>query len=115
MANELQITPEIEELGLEEYARELDRDGLTIVPPEVNAFGLDRIDRIVERILERAHEMTGVRFSLDEGPLEELEFPQREITARDSGDASGAGPGGSRAQPNAVPDPEADAAGSNFS
>ena len=79
MTSELQITPEIEELGLEEYARELDRDGLTIVPPEVNAFGLERIDRIVERILERAHEMTGVRFTLDEGPLAELEFPEREI------------------------------------
>ena len=74
------ITPEIEQLGLEQYARELERDGLTIVPPEVNAFGLDRIDRIVERILERAHEMTGVRFSIEEGPLEELEFPKRELT-----------------------------------
>ena len=55
---ELPITPGIEALGLEKYARELERDGLTIVPPEVNAFGLDRIDEIVERILERAHEMT---------------------------------------------------------
>ena len=76
----LPITPEIEALGLEKYARELERDGLTIVPPEANAFGLDRIDRIVESILERAHEMTGVRFTLEEGPLEELEFPQRELT-----------------------------------
>ena len=78
--SELPITPAIEELGLEKYARELERDGLTIVPPEVNAFGLERIDRIVERILERAREMTGVRFSIEEGPLEELEFPKRELT-----------------------------------
>ena len=76
----LPITPEIEALGLEKYARELERDGLTIVPPEANAFGLDRIDRIVERILERAHEMTGVQFTLEDGPLEELDFPTGHIT-----------------------------------
>ena len=77
---ELPITPEIEELGLEAHVRELDRDGLTIVPPDVNAFGMDRIDRVVERILERAHEMTGVRFTLDAGPLEDLEFPEPKLT-----------------------------------
>ena len=77
--SELPMTPEIEALGLEKYARELDRDGLTIVPPEVNGFGMDRIDRIVERILDRAHEMTGVRFTLEDGPVDALEFPRPDL------------------------------------
>ena len=77
--SELPMTPEIEALGLEKYARELDRDGLTIVPPEVNAFGMDRIDQIVERILDRAHEMTGVRFTLEDGPVDALEFPKPDL------------------------------------
>ncbi len=78
--SELPMTPEIEALGLEQYARELDRDGLTIVPPDVNAFGMDRIDRIVERILDRAHEMTGVRFTLEGGPVDALEFPKPDLS-----------------------------------
>ena len=56
---ELALTEEIKTLGLEKYAEELERDGLTIVPPEVNGFGLDRIDEMVELILARAREMTG--------------------------------------------------------
>ena len=51
---ELALTEEIKTLGLEKYAEELERDGLTIVPPEVNGFGVDRIDEIVELILARA-------------------------------------------------------------
>ena len=56
---QLDLSAEIQELGIEEYARELESNGLTIVPPEVNEFGLERIDRIVEIILERAEPMTG--------------------------------------------------------
>ena len=59
---EIDLSPEIQELGIEQYARELDSNGLTIVPPEVNQFGLERIDRIVEIILERAEAMTGSRW-----------------------------------------------------
>ena len=42
---EHQITrePEIAELGLDQYADELERDGLTVVPPDVNGFGVDRM------------------------------------------------------------------------
>ena len=72
---ELALTEEIKTLGLEKYAEELERDGLTIVPPEVNGFGMDRIDEIVELILARAREMTGCTFTLDGGPQQELEFP----------------------------------------
>ena len=77
---ELTLTEEIKALGLEKYAEELERDGLTIVPPEVNGFGMDRIDEIVELILARAREMTGCTFTLDGGPQQELEFPKRKFT-----------------------------------
>ncbi len=79
---ELALTEEIKTLGLEKHAEELERDGLTIVPPEVNGFGVDRIDEIVELILARAREMTGCTFTLDGGPQQELEFPKRELTPR---------------------------------
>ena len=72
---ELALTEEIKTLGLEKYAEELERDGLTIVHPEVNGFGMDRIDEIVELILARAREMTGCTFTLDGGPQQELEYP----------------------------------------
>lgn len=77
---ELALTEEIKTLGLEKHAEELERDGLTIVPPEVNGFGVDRIDEIVELILARAREMTGCTFTLDGGPQQELEFPKQELT-----------------------------------
>ena len=77
---ELALTEEIKTLGLEKHAEELERDGLTIVPPEANGFGVDRIDEIVELILARAREMTGCTFTLDGGPQQELEFPRRELT-----------------------------------
>ena len=79
---ELALTEEIKTLGLEKHAEELERDGLTIVPPEVNGFGVDRIDEIVELILARAREMTGCTFTLDGGPQQELEFPKRELTPK---------------------------------
>ena len=80
---ELALTEEIKTLGLEKYAEELERDGLTIVPPEVNGFGVDRIDEIVELILARAREVTGgCTFTLDGGPQQELEFPKRELTPK---------------------------------
>ncbi len=79
---EFSLSEEIKELGIEEYARELESNGLTIVPPEVNGFGLKRIDRIVEIILERAETMTGARFTLDDGPLDKLEFPRPKLSPK---------------------------------
>jgi len=79
-ANVLSISDEIKALGLENNALELERDGLTIIPPEVNAFGLERIDEIVEIILDRAYQMTGSKFTLEDGPLDELEFPMPDLT-----------------------------------
>ena len=75
MRTPIKISPEIRELGLEPYLLELEVDGLTVVPPEVHGVGLDRIDQMVELILERAREMTGSEFTQEKGPLEKLEFP----------------------------------------
>ncbi len=80
MPSEPTMRPEIEELGLTDYALELERDGLTIVPPEVNAFGLERIEQIVEIILDRAYQMTGAKFTIADGPLDELEFPKPKLS-----------------------------------
>ena len=65
----------IRELNLETYVLELEVNGLTVVPPEVHGFGMGRVDRMVEIILERAEAMTGSPFSLNEGPGAELKFP----------------------------------------
>lgn len=67
---------EIRELGLEPYVLELELEGLTIVPPEVHGVSLRRINQLAKRILDEAESMTGVRFDLTKGPLDELEFPK---------------------------------------
>ena len=69
MRTPVKISPEIRDLGLEPYLLELEVDGLTVVPPEVTGVGLDRIDHMVELILERAREMTGSEFTQEQGPL----------------------------------------------
>jgi hypothetical protein len=66
----------IRDLGLEAYVLELELDGLTVVPPDVHGFGIDRVDHMVDLLLERAEAMIGCAFSLDEGPLSELEFSE---------------------------------------
>ena len=79
MGTPVKISPEIRELELESYLLELEVDGLTVVPPEVHGFGLERVDQMVDLILERARQLTGSEFTLDQGPLEKLEFrtPER--------------------------------------
>ena len=69
MATTVKASETIRELGLEAYVLELELDGLTVVPPDVHGFGMDRIDHIVDLLLERAEAMTGCAFSLEEGPL----------------------------------------------
>ena len=39
---ELKRSDQVAELGIEQYARELDSEGLTVIPPEVNGFRLER-------------------------------------------------------------------------
>ena len=68
------ISQEITQLGLEPYALDLEIDGLTVVPPEVHRFGMDRIDQLVEMLLAKSEELVGCRFSLDRGPHAELAF-----------------------------------------
>jgi len=75
------ISDEVRKLGLEKYVLELEVDGLTVLPAEVNGFALDRIDHAVEFILTRATELTnGCRFTLDDGPIDELEFDDDYLT-----------------------------------
>jgi hypothetical protein len=62
----------IRELGLEPYVLDLELNGLTVVPPEVHGFGMDRIDVMSEWILARAAELTGSGFTLETGPSKRL-------------------------------------------
>ena len=66
----LTVTEGIKSLGIEQYAEELEETGLTVVPPKVNNFGEARMDEVVKRILDRAKAMTGVNFTIEDGPLE---------------------------------------------
>ena len=73
----LKLSKEVKSLGLEKYLLELEVDGLTVVPPEVHNFGLDRIDQMCGLILEYAEAMTGSRFTLEDGPCSKLVFEER--------------------------------------
>ncbi len=60
MSNENSKLPEeIVEYKLEQYALELETDGLTIVPPEVTGISEEFIDACVEVLLAKFTEMTG--------------------------------------------------------
>ncbi|MEM7020166.1 MAG: phytanoyl-CoA dioxygenase family protein [Pseudomonadota bacterium] len=77
----------IRELGLEPYVMELEADGLTVVPPEVHGFPMDRFDDMIEHLLTRAEEMIGCKFTLDKGPHAELKF-----ASNSTGISEGGGP-----------------------
>jgi hypothetical protein len=75
------FSAEITALGLEDLALELDEVGLVVVPPERTGCPQARIDEAVQAILDKAHEMTGgVRFTLDDGPIDPLSFPTPDLT-----------------------------------
>ena len=61
--------------GLEKYLLELESDGLTIIPPEVTGVSPEIIDRCTNVLLERFETMTGCPVTLEDGPLEPLEWP----------------------------------------
>jgi ectoine hydroxylase-related dioxygenase (phytanoyl-CoA dioxygenase family) len=67
----------LSELGLESHILELELDGLTVVPPEVHGFGIDRCDQAVDLILRRAEALTASSFSLEQGPSKRLAFAPR--------------------------------------
>ena len=75
LAAVVNMSDEIRDLKLEPYVLELEVNGLTVVPPEIHGVGSDRIDRMVEIILEQAEARVGCGFSLETGPEAELEFP----------------------------------------
>jgi ectoine hydroxylase-related dioxygenase (phytanoyl-CoA dioxygenase family) len=62
----------IRELRLEPYVLELELNGLTVIPPDVHGFGMDRVDVMVEWILKRAAELTRSSFTLERGPSKRL-------------------------------------------
>lgn len=66
--------PEVEEQGLEKFARELEEQGLTVLPPEVTGLHDAQIDEMVDLLLAKAQDLVGCRFALDTGPDAELTF-----------------------------------------
>lgn len=73
-----QPNDDIEKLGLEHYALELEEQGLTIVPPEATGVSDDKFDDATEAILKRFTEITGgCPISVEQGPMGELDFGER--------------------------------------
>jgi len=64
----------IADLKLEKYALELEMNGLTVVPPEVTGVTLERVDKMVELLLARGEELTGLHFDLDGGVVGEIDY-----------------------------------------
>ena len=70
------LSKEIKELGLEEYALELESNGLTIVPPAITKFGTPHMSRCIEVLLSKFEELSGgCPISIEEGPTGELDWP----------------------------------------
>ena len=65
----------VEALGLQPFIDEVNEKGLTIVPPEVTGVSEELIDRCVEVLLDQFEQQTGARISLEEGPIDPLEWP----------------------------------------
>ena len=68
------MSQELIDLGLQSYAEELAERGLTVVPPAVHGVTAEQIDHLTDCILARAEEMTGSKFTVEEGPLGTLEY-----------------------------------------
>lgn len=73
------LDAEIERLSLGEYVRELDDQGLCVVPPERTGFGPDFAKRGRRALLAVASERTGGRFDLADGCIDELDGPAAAI------------------------------------
>ena len=71
------LSEEIKKLDLEQYALELETDGLTIVPASVTGFKQDHMERCIEVLLKKFTELTGgCAISLEEGPTGPLDWPK---------------------------------------
>ena len=65
----------IKEPNLENYALELEVDGLTVVPPEVTGVDTELMDRCVQVLLSRFTELSnGCPITIEQGPIGDLEW-----------------------------------------
>ena len=66
---------QLRQLNIEKYALELDVTGYTIVPPEVTGMTTEKMEKIRNLLLKKAGEVTGVKWTLEDGPCEEMLWP----------------------------------------
>ena len=74
MSSSGELSPELEDLGLRSYVAELEVNGLTVVPPEVNGLSASAVRSLAELLLRRATEFVGCGFTLERGPDAALEY-----------------------------------------
>jgi len=71
-----QLSDEIIDYGLQQYALELETDGLTIVPPDITGITEEVIDLCNTTLLTCFTQMTGCPISLERGPEAALIWPE---------------------------------------
>ena len=64
----------VAELGLEKYVLEIELNGFTIVPPEVTGLTEQKIDHLVNLLMQKCEELIGCKFDVAEGPEFPLDF-----------------------------------------
>jgi len=86
-AMQTRLSPQIQELELEQFVLQLEVDGLCVVPPERTGVAPETINAIAEQLLSEAQEVVGCEFDLNEGPRAELTMSADEnVIAQFSGD-----------------------------
>ena len=81
------LSPQIQELELEQFVLQLEVDGLCVVPPERTGVAPETLNAIAEQLLSEAQEVVGCEFDLNEGPKAELTMSADEnVIAQFSGD-----------------------------
>ncbi len=81
------LSPQIQELELEQFVLQLEVDGLCVVPPERTGVAPETVNAIAEQLLSEAQEVVGCEFDLNEGPKAELTMSADEnVIAQFSGD-----------------------------
>lgn len=64
----------VSEMGLEKYVLDIELNGFTIVPPEVTGMTDEKIDRLVDLLMQKCEELIGCRFDVEKGPEYPLDF-----------------------------------------
>ncbi|MBR80637.1 MAG: hypothetical protein CL444_02475 [Acidimicrobiaceae bacterium] len=86
-AMQTRLSPQIQELELEQFVLQLEVDGLCVVPPERTGVAPETLNAIAEQLLSEAQEVVGCEFDLNEGPKAELTMSADEnVIAQFSGD-----------------------------